>query len=297
LRVELMTAASRQSGSNGSTVTGSVLGLTPQQVRWFRKTVYDYFLQNGRKLPWRETSDPYKILVSEIMLQQTQVQRVMGKYTDFIGRFPDFESLAAAPLRDILAAWQGLGYNRRARSLQQIAQRVVNDFNGVLPDSVAVLVTFPGIGKATAGALVAFAFHQPSVFIETNIRRVFIHSFFPKSDRVTDRQLLPLVEQTLDRERTRSWYYALMDYGVMLKSLNPDPNRRSAHYGKQPPFRDSDRQIRGLILKVLAETPALSEDRLVRVVGKDPHRTKLLIEQLAREGFLRREHGMVSIGA
>jgi A/G-specific adenine glycosylase len=292
-----MTAVSRKPGSNGRTETTSGQGLTPQQVRRFRKTVYDYFLQNGRKLPWRETSDPYKILVSEIMLQQTQVQRVMGKYTDFIGRFPDFESLAAAPLREILAAWQGLGYNRRARSLQQVAQRVAKDFNGLLPDSVAVLVTLPGIGKATAGALVAFAFHQPSVFIETNIRRVFIHTFFPKSDRVTDRQILPLVEQTLDREQTRSWYYALMDYGVMLKSLNPDPNRRSAHYGKQQPFQGSDRQIRGLILKFLAETPALSEERLVRVVGKDPHRTKLLIEQLAREGFLRREHGMVSIGA
>lgn len=292
-----MTGVSGRFGSNGSAVKGPGDALTPQQVRRFRKTIYDYFLQNGRKLPWRETSDPYKILVSEIMLQQTQVQRVTGKYINFIGRFPDFASLAAAPLREILAAWQGLGYNRRARSLQQVARRVVNDFNGVLPDSDAVLVTFPGIGKATAGALVAFAFHQPSVFIETNIRRVFIHSFFPKSERVTDRQLLPLVEQTLDREQPRSWYYALMDYGVMLKSLNPDPNRRSAHYGKQPQFQGSNRQIRGLILKVLAESPALLEDRLVRAVGKDPHRTKLLIEQLAREGFLRREHGMVSIRA
>jgi A/G-specific adenine glycosylase len=292
-----MSAGSGKSGSDGCTGAVSGQTLTPQQVQQFRQTVYDYFLQNGRRLPWRETTDPYQVLVSEIMLQQTQVHRVMGKYADFIGRFPDVGSLAAAPLREVIAVWQGLGYNRRAMSLQRVAQRVVCEFNGVLPDTVDILLTFPGIGKATAGALVAFAFHQPSVFIETNIRRVFIHTFFPKSHRVADRQLLPLVKQTLDREQVRSWYYALMDYGVMLKGLNPDPNRRSAHYGKQAPFQDSDRQIRGLILKILAETPSLSEERLIRAIGKDPHRTKLIIEQLEREGFLAREHGMVSIGS
>ncbi len=278
-------------------MTASNQMLTSPRVRLFRQAVYDNYLQNGRKLPWRETSDPYHILVSEIMLQQTQVERVLTKYDDFLGRFPDFQSLAASALREVLAVWQGLGYNRRAMSLQRTAQRVVNEFGGILPDSVGVLRTFPGIGPATAGALVAFAFHQPAVFIETNIRRVFIHFYFPKNPRVTDKEILPLVEQTLDVERVRDWYYALMDYGVMLRSLNPNPNRRSAHYGKQAPFSDSDRQIRGLILKILVTTPVLSEEHLIKAVGKDEHRTKAIISKLVQERFLERERGRVRIVA
>jgi A/G-specific adenine glycosylase len=295
LRVELMAAPSKQSGAVDPAKISSEQRLTLQQVRRFRQTICDYYQQNERKFPWRETDDPYRILVSEIMLQQTQVQRVVSKYVDFIKLFPDLESLAVAPFREVMTAWQGLGYNRRAMLLQRIAQRVVNEFGGILPDSVAILETFPGIGKATAGALVAFAFHQPAVFIETNIRRVFIHSFFPKSHRVTDVQLLPLVEQTLDRERVRPWYYALMDYGVMLKSLHSDPNHRSAHYAKQSRFADSDRQIRGLVIKILSEKSSLSESLLIDAVGKDPHRTKLIIEQLGREGFLGKQNGMISI--
>jgi len=180
-------------------------------------------------MPWRETSDPYRILVSEIMLQQTQVQRVETKYKEFIAAFPAFPSLARAPLREVLRVWQGMGYNRRAIALRKIAQRVVAEYDGGLPDSVATLRTFPGIGAATAGAIVAFAFNKPTVFLETNSRRVFLHVFFAGRQRVKDSDILPLVETTLDREKPRQWYYALMDYGakrplyppVFLRGLGP----------------------------------------------------------------------------
>jgi len=263
--------------------------ITPAVARRFRRRIYRFFHDQGRRMPWRDTADPYHILISEIMLQQTQVERVALKYEPFITAFPDVFSLARAPLRDIMARWQGLGYNRRALALQRIARRVVAEFDGRLPDSVATLRTFPGIGQATAGALAAFAFNQPAVFIETNIRRVFLHFFFPGKPGVTDREILPLVDQTLDRQRPRPWYYALMDYGAMLKRAAPNPNRRSAHHQRQAPFADSDRQIRGLILKALLKTPALSLEALVEAVGKSPARTTGLIHTLIKEGFLEQE--------
>jgi A/G-specific adenine glycosylase len=220
------------------------------------------------------------------MLQQTQVERVALKYEPFLNAFPDVWSLARAPLRDIMAAWQGLGYNRRALALQRIARRLVADFDGRLPAEVNTLRTFPGIGEATAGALAAFAFNQPVVFIETNIRRVFLHCFFPGQNSIRDREILPLVDQTLDRERPRPWYYALMDYGAMLKRTGPNANRRSAHYQRQAPFAGSDRQIRGLILKTMVESPPLTVADLVQAVGQNPARTQVLIAALVQEGFL-----------
>jgi A/G-specific adenine glycosylase len=273
--------------------------LTAAAIHRFRRGLYRFFHEQGRQMPWRTTTDPYHILVSEIMLQQTQVERVVLKYEAFITAFPDVWSLARAPLRDIMARWQGLGYNRRALALQRIAQLVVTEFDGRLPASEEILRTFPGIGAATAGALAAFAFNQPAVFIETNIRRVFLHCFFPGQSEVRDREILPLVDQTLDRKQPRPWYYALMDYGAMLKRAAPNPNRRSAHHQRQAPFADSDRQIRGLILKALVRSPALSPDELVKVVGKSPARTTGLIHRLIKEGFLEAEgaHLRIASGA
>ena len=269
--------------------------VTPAGARRFRRRLYRFFHDQGRQLPWRATTDPYHILVSEIMLQQTQVERVALKYEPFIHAFPDVWSLARAPLRDIMAAWQGLGYNRRALALQRSARRLVAEFDGILPAEVDTLRTLPGIGEATAGALAAFAFNQPVVFIETNIRRVFLHCFFPGQSGVRDREILPLVDQTLDRLQPRPWYYALMDYGAMLKRAVPNPNRRSAHHQRQAPFADSDRQLRGLILKALLGSQALSAGELVKAVGKGPERTTGLIGTLITEGFLEQEGAFLRI--
>ncbi|MFX1289269.1 MAG: A/G-specific adenine glycosylase, partial [Promethearchaeota archaeon] len=167
-----------------------------------------------------------------MMLQQTQTNRVSEKFQKFIQEFPDFQSLAKAPLNNVLKVWQGLGYNRRAVALKKIADKVVNELDGILPADVEILKSFPQIGHNTASSIVAFAFNIPTFFIEVNIRRVYIYFFFPGKSSIADQNIMPIVRKTLDHSNVRKWYYALMDYGVMLKKTHPELNKRSAHYRK-----------------------------------------------------------------
>jgi len=263
--------------------------LTTETIHAFQVIIYTHFREYGRELPWRETNDPYRILVSEIMLQQTQVERVIAKYEAFISTFPDFHALAQAPLQEILRVWQGLGYNRRAIALKRTAETVVAVYSGTLPSEPAELVKLPGIGPYTAAAIITFAFNQPMVFIETNIRTVFIHFFFAdQSEEIADAEIRPLVEQTLDAAEPRKWYYALMDYGVLLKQQHQNPNRRSAHYQKQTPFKGSNRELRGAILRALTRESRLSERELVQVIGADPERMEHALSQLQDEGFVKK---------
>lgn len=262
-------------------------GLTAAEARTFQAEIYRHYRERARKFPWRETKNPYHILVSELMLQQTQTERVTGKYDQFIKTFPNFNALANAPLRKILKVWHGLGYNRRALALKEIARSVMSEFRGELPSDVDVLVTLPGIGKATASAIAAFAFNQPSAFIETNIRRVFIHFFFKDRQNVKDSQILPFVATTLDTSNPREWYYALMDYGVMLKENRPNPNRRSAHYRRQDSFEGSNRQVRGMILRALVQKPNITASELVKRIGVEQKRMKIALLQLKKEGFIK----------
>jgi A/G-specific adenine glycosylase len=252
----------------------------------FQQMVLSHYEQYGRDMTWRNTTDPYQILVSEIMLQQTQVERVTIKFPEFIRAFPDFSSLAAAPLAQVLTVWQGMGYNRRAIALQKCAIRVMNEYNGILPADVAILTTFPGIGRATASSIAAFAFNMPVVFIETNIRRVFIHFFFTDTDTVSDAEILPLVEQALYHENPRVWYWALMDLGSALKKTVSNPNRRSVHYTKQSPFEGSDRNLRGTLLKILLKYQFLEEEEIIGRVAEDPHRVRRILSVLEAEGFI-----------
>jgi A/G-specific adenine glycosylase len=260
--------------------------LNQSSIRKFKGTIYQYYHKNKRTFPWRETRDPYHILVSEIMLQQTQTDRVVYKYQLFLKTFPTFKSLAKSPLNKVLKVWQGLGYNRRAVSLHKTAQIIVYQYQGKLPESVDELIELPGIGHYTASAICAFAFNQPTTFIETNIRRIYIHFFFQKKRKVDDKDILPLVEQTLDKKNPRVWYYALMDYGVMLKKRVPNPNRKSTHYAKQSKFEGSNRQIRGMILKALLKEPKLTESKLVQKLNLDKDKVKRNLIQLKKEGFI-----------
>jgi len=265
-----------------------------QGIPAFRQMVLLYYERYGRDMIWRNTTDPYQILVSEIMLQQTQVERVTAKFPEFIRVFPDFASLAAAPRASVLAVWQGLGYNRRAIALQKCAIRVMKEHNGILPADVDMLATFPGIGRATAASIAAFAFNMPVLFIETNIRRVFIHFFFTDTDTVSDAEILPLVKKALYRENPRVWYWALMDLGTALKNTIPNPNRRSFHYTRQSPFEGSYRKIRGTILKLLLKHNFLGEAEIIGCVGEDPYRVRRMLHALEDEGFIaRRNNGFV----
>jgi A/G-specific adenine glycosylase len=271
-------------------------GITPQGIRIFRELIYKHYIINARALlPWRKTRDPYRILVSEIMLQQTQVERVIYKYNIFIRTFPDFSSLAVAPLSDILKVWQGLGYNRRAVALQKIARAVTEENPVRLPANREELLKLPGIGKYTASAILTFAHNQPNIFVETNIRRVFIHFFFQDRENISDAEILPLIEKTLDDGKPRNWYYALMDYGAMLKKTVENPNRKSAHYKKQAPFHGSNRQLRGVIIKALIRNPGISQKKLIEQLGSDPGKTEVNLALLLKEGFLKKKGKQFSI--
>lgn len=269
-------------------------GPGPETIALFQAMVWAFYRVHGRPMAWRETRDPYRVLVSEVMLQQTQVNRVKEKYPLFIEAFPTLEALATAPLSAVLEHWQGLGYNRRAVALHRAAGIVVADWGGQLRADPADLVTLPGIGKATAASIATFAFNRPTVFIETNIRRVFIHCFCRDLAGVTDRKILPLVERTLDLQNPREWYYALMDYGTFIAANHPNPNRKSAHYTKQSRFEGSDRQVRGRILRLLGAGPARS-DVLAGELGEDAGRVGRLLLALRVEGFLEIEGDLVRI--
>ncbi len=272
-----------------------VKNCTNSKVSKFQKLIYQHYEEQGRFLPWRKTRNPYYILVSEIMLQQTQVERVVDKYKKFIELFPDVETLDRAPLRKILSVWQGLGYNRRALALKKIARIVIEEFNGKIPRSLDELVKFPGIGQATASEIVTFAFNQPTVFIETNIRSVFLHYFFPERDDVSDDEILPLVAKTVDRSNPRKWYYALMDYGTFLKRQYANPNRKSIHYYKQSSFNGSNRQIRGKIVKYLTENQSTTGKQIARDLQIPFEKAESNLITLEKEGFLTRKGKRLTI--
>jgi A/G-specific adenine glycosylase len=270
--------------------------LTRAEVRVFRKKIYGYYEHSGRSLPWRKNPTPYRVIVSEIMLQQTQVERVIEKFQEFLNAIPNFNALSQVSLLKLLKIWSGMGYNRRALALKSLAQQVVHEYQGKLPRDPKHLRTLPGIGKYTAGAVAAFAFNKPVVLIDTNIRRVFIHEFFPNCRAIHDDEIVPFVEQTVDTREPRKWYNALMDYGTMLKQKHGYPNRKSVHYARQSTFENSNRQVRGRILKVLvAESPL----RVVQIVNKtamDPERVKSNLHKLEEEGFIRKRGTRYTIG-
>jgi A/G-specific adenine glycosylase len=254
----------------------------------FTRAIWENYRASGRKLPWRETSNPYEILVSEVMLQQTQVSRVLEKYREWLVAFPTVQSLAAASLKDVLSAWSGLGYNRRGKWLKECAEIIVRDFDGQVPRDPEALDALPGIGPYTARAVSTFAFGLPQVFIETNIRRVYIHFFFNEreaSGPVADAELLPLIEKTLDRDRPRDWYYALMDYGADLPKYVKNPNRKSASYALQSPLKGSRREARGAILRAL-KSSAKTMAALERESGIEPARLSAAAADLCAEGFI-----------
>jgi A/G-specific adenine glycosylase len=259
----------------------------------FRRLVWQHYKKHGRHdLPWRLNVDPYAIVVSEVMLQQTQVERVIPKFNAWLSTFPTWMALAQAPVADVLRLWQGLGYNRRALNLQRCAAAVAAEHAGVLPRDEEALRALPGIGPYTAAAVQAFAFNVPVVMIETNIRGVFLHHWFADQTNIADMQLLPVVEKTVDTKKPREWYWALMDYGSYLKKTVGNPSRRSQHHVQQSAFEGSGRQVRGAIIRVLTIKPVVSEKVLHRLLAKEgivAERVPVALTQLEHEGFIMRD--------
>jgi len=267
-------------------------GVTPESLRRFKTIIKSYYKKHGRPFAWRSDTSPYSILVSEIMLQQTQTKRVETKYDEWMKAFPNYKTLAKAPLSKVLKVWQGMGYNRRAIALQKAAHMILKDFDGQLPNNPDDLIKLPHVGPNTAGSIAAFAYNSPTVFIETNIRSVYIAFFFPSRTDVHDSEIIKLVEKTLDKKHARDWYYALMDYGVLLKRTLPNPNKKSKHYTKQSTFKGSNRQIRGALLRALNDKPQ-TVTQIIKKVEKDigetdTEKVKKNLEVMGTEGFVKK---------
>ena len=248
----------------------------------FRETIWRHGRDLYRDMPWRQNTNPYYVLVSELMLQQTQVERVIPKFAEFIEKFPTAKELAAAPLADVLTVWSGLGYNRRAKFLHEAVKAIGDTF----PSTKEDLLKLPGVGGNTAGAILAYSFNQPVTFIETNIRTVYFHHFFDDQKQVSDKELQKIVEATVDKEHPREWYWALMDYGSYLKKQGVDRLDKSKHYKKQAPLKGSVREVRGLMLKAL-KTGDMTENELQGQLPQDERFHKAL-DGLLKDGLITR---------
>jgi len=249
----------------------------------FRELVWSEASSRYRDMPWRDEPSFYHVLVSEVMLQQTQVSRALVKFAEFMAAFPNIEDLAGASLADVLRVWTGLGYNRRAKFLWQAAQQVIA--NGQ-PKTLKELEQLSGVGKNTAGAIMNYVYETATPFVETNIRTVYIHHFFADSFEVTDKELLALVESTMDTEQPRQWFWALMDYGSYLKSTQGARLSQSKHYKKQSPLKGSVREVRGQIIRELTKH-GLPEDELREAVSAD-ERFEAALMGLVNDGLVQR---------
>jgi len=263
-------------------------------IREFRDEVWRHWRESGRHdLPWRKTKNPYRILVSEVMLQQTQVPRVIGKYKEFLKAFPTVQKLAAAKLPDVLKIWSGLGYNRRGKYLHDSAKIIVREYGGRIPKAAAALRSLPGIRDYTASAVRVFAFNEPDILIETNIRTAYIYQFFnvgsydlPILDVDIHIVAAEAAEGSPPAGGPREWHWALMDYGAHLKRSGVRNNSRSAHYTKQSKFEGSLRQVRGEILRALARGEKHNDLRC-----RYGEKFELALVGLAHDGLIVKEKG------
>jgi A/G-specific adenine glycosylase len=272
------------------------MSFTKSDIATFRRIVLNHYKTRGRhSLPWRTTHDPYRILVSEIMLQQTQVERVTPFYGNFLKKFPTVQVLAKAPLSAVLASWQGLGYNRRAKMLQQAAKQVVSEYGGTFPKDADTLQKLRGVGPYTARAVAAFAYNTDDIFIETNIRTAVMYHFFPKKKKVNDAEIRDVLTKTLSKGRAREWYSALMDYGSYLKRSGIRTNARVKGYAKQKKFDGSLRQARGAVLRTLIGGPRPSRF-LTTLLGPEREvQMKVALAGLTKEGLIRLSGGKFSL--
>lgn len=263
-----------------------LIAQSPLTAPAFRRFVLAYFKKHGRDFPWRRTKDPYKILVSEVMLQQTQTERVLVKYAEFLKVFPTWTALSNATPADVVKVWMGLGYYRRAFNLHKAAQSVCRDYGGKPPRTAESLRGLPGVGSYTAAAVAAFAFGEAVPMIETNIRSVYLYAFFPGVSEVSDREVLAKVVETMWAKDPRTWFYALMDLGVELKKRTKGINTRSKHHVKQSKFQGSQRQVRAAVLKLIVAREGIRKKELKQQLSYEPQKVDKAIFDLESEGLV-----------
>lgn len=259
----------------------------------FQELVWEKAHELYRDMPWRRDTRPYYVLVSEIMLQQTQVDRVIPKFEEFIEAFPDIQTLSHASLADVLKLWSGLGYNRRAKFLHEAAKKIILEYDGEFPETHEGLISLPGVGVNTAGAIMTYSFNKPVVFIETNVRTVYFHHFFEDSVDVSDREIREIVEQTIDQEHPREWYWAIMDYGSYLKRQGAGRNDKSRHYKKQSALKGSLREVRGQIIRELTKQDL--ELKELRSVVEADERFSDALAGLQRDGLVKETDGQLHL--
>jgi A/G-specific adenine glycosylase len=252
-------------------------------VEEFHQRVMTWWEKNARTLPWREDPTPYHVLVSEVMLQQTQVPRVIPKYLDFLDVFPTIESLAEADTKQLLQIWSGLGYNRRAIWLREAARQIVA--RRAFPQSTEALCALKGIGPYTSRSILIFAFNRDLAAVDTNIRRVLIACGFANEEMSVD-QLQAVADLLLLRGRSSDWHNALMDYGSQVLTSS---TTGIAPTSSQSRFSGSNRQVRGAIIRQLTCAESLSLDSLLTALtneGVQFQNVEPIIQQLIDEGFL-----------
>ena len=268
--------------------------LSKNEIQDFRKIVLQKGAELYRSMPWREDCNPYYILLSEIMLQQTQVPRVLIKFQEFITAFPTIESLANADFYEVLSHWSGLGYNRRARFLHQSAIEIVKF--GEFPKDVEILVKLPGIGPNTAASILVYSLNKPLVFVETNVRTVLIYHFFKDTtEKIGEKVLQDLVEQTMFVENPRQWYWALMDYGTYIKKTEGNYNKFAKLHTTQSKFEGSNRQKRAQILRLLLKDGSHTTLDISEKLHIDYELTAILLDTLHKDSLVREENGVYII--
>lgn len=265
-------------------------GVSEELVQGFQERVLGFYRQHRRSLPWRETTDPYRILVSEVMLQQTQVARVVSYYVRWVQAWPAVGALAAASREAVLRAWMGLGYNSRGVNLHRAAGVIVERFDGDVLEAMRNYHAVPGVGRYTASAVRIFAANEDLVTVDTNIRRILVAEFeVPES--ASDHELWDLASRCLPRGRSREWHNALMDYGALVVTA-----RRTgiAPRTRQSRFKGSDRQMRAQLLRLLLQSPA-SAVVLAEKAGTPVRRAQEILKKMADEGIIECRRGVYRV--
>jgi A/G-specific adenine glycosylase len=264
---------------------GDSLIFSPERIREFQKKVFSFYRKYGRELPWRKTTDPYKILLSELMLQQTQVNRVILYYEKWISRWPTIHALASASLAEVLQAWMGLGYNTRAINLHKAARKIVTKFGNDVLEAMKQYKEIPGVGRYTSQAVQIFSTNANLVTVDTNIRRIFIKEF-NLPEKVSDKALWELAERCLPRGKSRDWHNALMDYGALFLTAKKTGIKPKTQQSK---FEGSDRQIRARILRcLLKEKMSLSE--LEKTVRIEQIRLRQILDKMMNEKIIMKKN-------